>query len=40
MFLYLNDFTMYYYHVFQGHTGDQHIAEWATLVKYIEINNK
>ena len=27
-----------FYHVFQGPTGDQHIAEWATLGKYIEIN--
>ena len=24
-----------FYHVFQGPTGDQRIAEWATLAKYI-----
>ena len=30
----------FYDHAFckQGPTGDQHIAEWATLGKYIEIN--
>ena len=37
--LYLNVFILEcFYHVFQGPTGEQHIAEWATLVKYIEIN--
>ena len=39
--LYLNVFILLWRNVstmFQGPTGDQHIAEWATLDKYIEIN--
>ena len=30
--------TICNYYVFQGPTRDQHIAEWATLGKYIEMN--
>ena len=30
--------TIFFLTIFQGPTGDKHIAEWATLGKYIEIN--
>ena len=40
-YLYINPFVFECFifdHVFQGPTGDQHIAQWATLGKYIEMN--